>query len=234
MKKTELHIKSDSLKHATEGLLLLPESSDQPHSVLYLLHGAKCCPQDFLEETNLAAFVDEYGIAVVLPCCPDSFYLSLENVSGYFHFLATELHKYIPDTYNQTFIGGISIGGYGALRTALEYPERFSKAFSLSGALRMKLGLRYMKVCGLEVPPISDMVQEEVTELLDSNTKCKPELMLYCGQGDPFLSCNQSFGKQARERAYIITENYDRGDHDWEYWRRELPKCIAWLMEDKK
>src|SRR5699024_1139790 len=56
-------------------------------------------------------------------------------------YVGEELVSYITETFNlssereDTFVAGISMGGFGALHTGLKYPETFSKVVALSSAL---------------------------------------------------------------------------------------------------
>lgn len=62
----------------------------------------------------------------------------------YFTYIAEELPQlcremfHITDDPAKTYIAGNSMGGYGALKTALRHPKSFAAAGSFSGAVDVK------------------------------------------------------------------------------------------------
>lgn len=87
-------------------------------------------------------FLPNTILAVILPAGENSFYLDGEATGRKFAtYVGKELVEYVQKTFHlpakreDTFIGGLSMGGFGAVHTALAFPDTFEKAFSLSGAL---------------------------------------------------------------------------------------------------
>src|SRR5215207_6612200 len=109
--------------------------------VLYLLHGLSDDDTIWLRRTSIERYVAPLGLAVVMPQVHRSFYTD-EAVGGrYWTFLSEELPALVysffrlSDRREDTFVAGLSMGGYGALKWALRDPQRFAAASSLSGAL---------------------------------------------------------------------------------------------------
>jgi len=111
------------------------------HPVLYLLHGRTDDHTIWLRRTSVERYVAPLGLAVVMPEVHRSFYTDMANGYKYWTFISEELPEIVKSFFNlsdkreDTFVAGISMGGYGAFKLALSKPECFAAAASLSGAL---------------------------------------------------------------------------------------------------
>jgi S-formylglutathione hydrolase FrmB len=125
---------------------------------LYLLHGYTGDENDYLSNSLVRELSAKYKIAVIMPAGENCFYVdSGDDVLGYGRYIGEELVEYtgrifrLSDKREDTFIAGLSMGGYGACATAwsittpsLKYvlsPAPISSSGSLTRAgnrLRMK------------------------------------------------------------------------------------------------
>lgn len=108
---------------------------------LYLLHGFGGSESDWMDYTNLRALSEENNLAIVLPAAENSFYENWGGIgANYSDFVGKELVDFTRRAFplsskrEDTYIGGLSMGGFGALRLGSLYHETFSKLFSFSGA----------------------------------------------------------------------------------------------------
>lgn len=115
---------------------------ERPTKILVLLHGYNGGNLDWALYSNASEISSKYNLAVILPSGENSFYLDSEATGHkYATFVGQELIDYVRNTFHlssrkeDTFVGGLSMGGFGAIHTALQFPDTFEKAFSLSGAL---------------------------------------------------------------------------------------------------
>ena len=128
--------------------MILPENAkkqtdgDAPFKTLFLLHGLSDDHTTWMRQTSIERYANEYGIAVVMPAGDRSWYNDTADGAHYLTFIGKELpdvcrayFRGMSDRREDTLIAGLSMGGYGAVKTALTYPERFGGAASLSGAL---------------------------------------------------------------------------------------------------
>lgn len=84
------------------------------------------------------------NLAVVMPAGENAFYVDQPSI-GAMHgqFIGEELveitRKMFPLSRKRedTFIGGLSMGGFGALRNGLKYHDTFGAVICLSGALHV-------------------------------------------------------------------------------------------------
>ena len=110
-----------------------------PHPVLYLLHGLSDDDTAWLRRTSIERYAEANGLAVVMPQVHRSFYADEVHGGRYWTFLSVELPQIVESTISRrredTFVAGLSMGGYGALKWALESHTASQRPQSLSGAL---------------------------------------------------------------------------------------------------
>ena len=149
---------SEALSLSTSMTVLLPQrtttqigmegrTTDGAPPVLYLLHGLSDDDTIWLRRTSIERYAAPLGLAVVMPQVHRSFYADQAYGGRYWTFLTEELPELVgslfrvSDRREDTFVAGLSMGGYGALKWALRQPERFAAAACLSGAVDIA-GLR--------------------------------------------------------------------------------------------
>src|SRR5688500_7662463 len=138
-----------------------------PPPVLYLLHGLSDDDTIWLRRTSIERYVAPLGLAVVMPQVHRSFYTDEHYGGRYWTFLSAELPELVGSWFQvsqrreDTFVGGLSMGGYGAVKWALRKPERFAAAASLSGALDLA-GLRTRRIRP-EDPRLFDRIHGEAS-----------------------------------------------------------------------
>ncbi|MBR3006110.1 MAG: hypothetical protein IKH68_05600, partial [Erysipelotrichaceae bacterium] len=150
-----LHVRfrAESLAQNGEFYMHLPPKTppffmkDNPYyqrerKVMVLLHGYTGDATDWLYNSAAADLSMRYNLAIVMPNGGISFYLDRKPTGRqYAKFIGEELIDYLRETFGlamkkeDTLIGGVSMGGFGALHTGLAYPERFSGVMALSSAL---------------------------------------------------------------------------------------------------
>src|SRR3954464_8456510 len=140
---------SDALSLSTSLTVILPQptrtqigmtgdAGEDPPPVLYLLHGLSDDDTIWLRRTSIERYVAPLGLAVVMPQVHRSFYTDEAYGGRYWTFLSEELPELVGRFFRvssrpeDTFVAGLSMGGYGALKLALRQPERFVAAASLS------------------------------------------------------------------------------------------------------
>ncbi len=125
----------DSMKGIEE-----PYVPGMKYQTLYLLHGGTGDNSDYVHFTNIVRYADKHKIAVIMPCNYDSSYTDYEDGAKYYTYLAEELPQYcqtmFPLSQNRedTFVAGLSMGSHGAMKIAMNHPERFAAALMMSGA----------------------------------------------------------------------------------------------------
>ena len=109
------------------------------YPVLYLLHGTYGDHTDWCRYTSIERYAREWGLAVVMPACGNTFYQDMASGPQYKTFVLDELPAYLSAMLplstkrEEVYIAGLSMGGYGAMHLALSRPRQFGAAASLSG-----------------------------------------------------------------------------------------------------
>lgn len=234
----------------------MPERGNKPYKTLYLLHGVMGNHTDWINGTRIQRFAEEKDLAVVMPSGDNSFYVdqpASNNFYGEFvgHELVEVTRKMFPLSQERedTFIGGLSMGGYGALRNGLKYHDTFGYIASLSGALRIE-----EFTCCDESAPIffrkRSFVESRfgsMENLLESdmNPKCLieqllaegariPKMYMACGDEDMLLPNNQDFVDFLGEKGVDVTFEVGSGDHNWDFWDTYIKKAVDWLPTEEK
>lgn len=230
MKRERIQLKSEYLSGGARALLLLPDAG-RPRRLLTLLHGAGEGPEKQTESFGFSPWVDG-GLAVLLPELDNSFCLDWSE--GY-DTRSAVLRELLPAVQARlalparpdNVVGGISMGGFAALSLALCEPERFRAAFSLSGALNLRLSAQILRICGLDAPGgLADLAWSWDTLL----TECadRPALYLRWGERDLFREDNRAFTQKARALDYAVEAAETPGLHNWDYWSQTLGPALDW------
>lgn len=239
---------SDVLELSTSMTVLLPQETrtqigmaGASHSgappLLYLLHGLSDDHTIWQRRTSVERYVAPLGLAVVMPAVHRSFYADERKGLRFWTFLSRELPELVAsffrvtDDPRQTFVAGLSMGGYGAMKWALRQPERFAAAASMSGALDLASLVRSPdrpelreRVFGEQLDPSEDLVA-----LLRTSKADVPPLHVSCGTEDELIKGNEAFVHAARDAGARVTVDFRPGEHDWEFWDEELQHVLAWL-----
>jgi len=242
---------SDVLEVGTSITVVLPQTTQAqigvasdagpagPPPVLYLLHGLSDDHTAWTRYTSVERYAAAAGLAVVMPSVGRSWYADEVGGHLYWTYLSEELPQVVASFFrvsqepSETFVAGLSMGGYGALKLALRHPERYAAAASLSGALDLvelagrpeRVGLfeRVFGDRGLEGDDLYRM-------LAAADPGTLPALHLSCGTDEEVLmGANQRFAAQARELGADVTTVFVPGDHEWGLWDSLLPQVIDWL-----
>ena len=207
--------------------------------VLYLLHGLSDDHTAWLRYTSIERYATAAGLAVVMPAVARSFYTDEAYGQAYWTYVADELPEIVSSFFRvstrpeRTYVAGLSMGGYGAVRLALARPRQFAAAASLSGALdivrRAEEPLRREEMQGRVFggPP---RPEHDLFALLDrAQPDDVPPLHITCGAEDRLLEDSQKFIRSAEAMGLDVTSNFPPGDHEWGLWDRVIQDVIAWF-----
>jgi len=121
---------------------MLPNDADkEPLKVLWALHGMTADHTSWLYSTPVEVLAEKYHLCVVIPNADLSFYVDMAYGADYRTFIAEELPQFLRRYFplsakpEDNIIAGNSMGGYGAFEIALNYPDVFGTAVSLSGPM---------------------------------------------------------------------------------------------------
>jgi len=235
---------SDTLELTIPVNFILPQEINPETPVLYLLHGFSDNETNWLLNTRIVKYVEDYQLAVVMPTVYQSYYSDMVHGSKYFTFMIDDLiphlEKLLPigRTQKNRFICGNSMGGYGAIKLGLA-TNLFSRAYSLSGALDIecfwrdceKRDERFVDAFG-SIEEFSSS-KNNLYELMKNENRNKKVLFrCFCGKDDFLLNSNRHFYDKA-QKLLKIKYIEDEGIHDWDYWDKHIRKVILDIMKSK-
>lgn len=222
---------------------------DRPMKTLFLLHGysgkGDCWVPEYLAE--------KYNFAVICPTGENGFWLNgLSTGHAFQSFIGEELVEFVRKTFGlaktreDTYIMGLSMGGFGALHTALAYPDVFSKTAPLSSAFihhevaEMKPGQSnpianydYYRECFGEPSKLleSENNPEVLVKKLKAEGKPLPEIFMAVGTEDFLLEPNRAMHKFLEEQGVEHTYLEWGGNHDPKFWGEAVEKYIPIMMK---
>ena len=233
-----------------------PYYKRKPKTII-LLHGYSGDCTDWLYNSAAADFLLKYNLNVVMPSGGLDFYLDKEATGHqYCRFIGEDLVNYLRDTFHialkkeDTLIGGLSMGGFGALHTGLMYPETFGGIMALSSALII-YGLKHMKPdmkdpvmanYAYYVNAFGDLSKAEKSDhnpevLFKKNVKNgvkNPKIFMACGTEDFLLQPNRKM------RDFLVKQKADLkyvegpGMHNWDFWTPHAYEGIEYLLSKNR
>ena len=233
------------------------------YQVMYLLHGGSGDDSDYVNFSNIVRYADENKIAVIMPCGYNSCYTdSPDGSAKYYTFVTEELPKVMETLFpistrrEDTFVAGLSMGSHGAMKIAVNNPEKFAAALIMSGS-SYRPGVPRMVPCqngvfDLEAatskPPVSmgaitDMIEDpefirntvnDVYAVARKNAeegKTLPALFFRAGDCDTALYRAVLAEKELREMGYETKIEIVPGmRHEWDLWDDTLRLALReWL-----
>ena len=245
---------SDTLGLSTSLTVILPQpttaqigmtgsAGDGPPPVLYLLHGLSDDDTTWVRRTSIERYVAALGLAVVMPAGHRSFYADEALGGAYWTFLTEELpalvHRFfrVSNRPEDTFVAGLSMGGYGAWKWALRYPDRVAAAASLSGAVDLSAiaeGFDWPEDPQMfrrlypegAVPPPDDLF----ALVSAADPAALPDLWLGCGSADPVYDSNRRLAEACGAAGIDVTTSWVAdAEHDWALWDQEIQTVLDWL-----
>jgi putative tributyrin esterase len=219
------------------------------YPVLYLLHGLAGHYSNWLTKTRLAEYAAAYRMIIITPEGNDGWYTDSATVSAdrYETYIVQEL---IPDVEKHfraikgregRSVAGLSMGGYGALKFGVKYPDKFIFAASISGALDAAarsdnnprnawafLRPSIMQTFGDAGSPTraANDLHKLVLNFSAERLASLPFFYLDCGTEDGFLATNQELATIFLERKIPHEYRQLPGAHNWAYWDSQVQEVL--------
>lgn len=221
-------------------------ATDRRYPTLWLLHGRSDDHTIWIRRTSIERYAASIGLAVVMPAVHLSRYANMEYGGNYWDYISQELPSLLEGWLplatgrDQRYVAGLSMGGWGTFKLALNQPERFAAAASLSGALRLDRSqwqtrgvpdLVYGPGDEGDFPNPDDRLIERIREH-QTNGVALPRLFACCGTEDFLLEDNRT--GVARLRSLGVDVDYEEGPgvHDWAFWDGWIQRALQWMGFD--
>lgn len=229
----QMHFYSQALlRQATFGFYLPSAEFEPPYPALLQLHGAGDDYASWFERSMLPEYLQRYPFIVITPAGDLSFWTNI-GVQGrgtdyedyLIRDLMPEVERLFPVRRDRWAIGGLSMGGYGAVRLGLLYPDRFASIYAHSSAVWDAARFRE------RIPGLSDEVaaQADIYPYAErtAGASNRPTLTFDCGLEDPLLPDNRAFHDYLDEIGYPHTYLEFPGGHTWDYWNEHVQEALA-------
>lgn len=220
--------------------------SFRPFKTLYLLHGAWDSAEQWVENTSALRLAEEAGLALVLPSVGNTFYANTLSGLRYEDFFMQELMGFVQGIFplsskrEENFICGVSMGGYGSLKTVFKAPRLFSKCAVMSSVVNVSYSARIIRTIGVETDHLLGKWKELKGSEYDLLTMLRelkgryaelPELLLIDSTEDYLRETNLEFHEFLEKEEIPHTYKEYPGMHDWKFWDEHLAECIAFFAE---
>lgn len=238
---------SRSLQKASSLNVVFPDDPNilRPWAVFYLLHGLSDDHTIWMRRTSIERYVEGRPLVVVMPDGGRGWYTNAAEG----HAQEDDLIKDIVPLIDRTFpvrtertgrcIGGLSMGGFGAVKLGLKHAEMFGSINSHSGAVAMlrdrdaarQLSPEFTRIFG-PTPAGGPEDPFAIVERMDHGRI--PPLRLDCGTDDFLLKQNRDF--HAHLDALHVPHEYEEfpGGHNWGYWDEHVRQAIAFHARNLK
>lgn len=242
---TQLHMILDDQKFVAR------QEGKKPKTLI-LLHGLSDNSAIWIRGTSIERYAERYNLTIVMPEGQRSFYTDMHYGLNYEKYIADELPEMCEKMFNTSIepgdllLAGLSMGGYGALRLSLLYPEKFQ----ICGAFSPGVNMGFSKLIDAKsLNPISgdvirdlNYVYKDINKLpFDSNMNNMikkaaqegraPSIFMTCGTED-FLY--QSV-KEVAESAKTLLKDFHyeewSGIHEWGFWDVSIDKFLHYYLD---
>jgi putative tributyrin esterase len=255
-KSEDFKLKSKLMNREMPYRVLLPSNyekqKDSRFPVVYLLHGLFGHFNLWTDKTKLAEYATAHQFIIVNPEGDNGWYTDSISVANdrYESYIMQELipeidknFRSLPDRKNRS-IAGLSMGGYGALKFGLKYPEMFSVAGSFSGALGAATIVVDEKSKTL-MGSIMNVYGDATTQTRKDNdifailktlppekVKQLPFIYLDCGTEDFLIQNNRDFVNLLLEKKVSHEFRQLPGGHTWTFWDSQVQEFLR--LSDKR
>jgi S-formylglutathione hydrolase FrmB len=230
--------------------VILPRGYAADHNkrypTIYLLHGLTGSSENWVSLTSLPSVARNFDFVIVTPEGGDGWYTDSvsqpnEKWESYIvQELIPEIDKKFRTqaTREKRAIAGLSMGGFGALKFGLKYPDMFVLAGSFSGALgaaqiteKQFPGAIGKTIDGIFGPANSTTrgsndIFAIIRSLTPEKTKAIPFIYLDCGTEDFLFQNNREFVNLLIETKVPHEYRQLPGAHNWPYWDKQVQEFL--------
>lgn len=228
------------LPQDTSGQIGMEGRGARNYPTLYLLHGLSDDHTIWQRRTSIERYVSNLGFAVVMPSTARCWYTD-SPCGNYFTYVAKELpaicREFFPNMSSareDTYVAGLSMGGYGAFKIAMSCPETYSMAASLSGV--MDIDIYAKKTPQVFVTPTKGTDNDlfALSARLSGSGKPLPRLFQWCGTEDSLYPCNTEMRDHLNTLGYDLTYSESAGNHSWDCWDVQIRNVLKWIADSRR
>ncbi|WP_461224687.1 alpha/beta hydrolase [Lacticaseibacillus suihuaensis] len=241
MTLSTLNFHAASLGMQTRVNVLLPDHPATAN-VLLLLHGHSDDENAWLQRSRVLAYADGQNTVVIMPRVDRSFYADQPSGIHYYQYVSQELLSRCRDWFNlaldptRTFVGGLSMGGYGALKLGLNHPEQFAGIYAMSSV--PDLLTRWDRENDPTIGPLfaanfgsREQLRGSASDVPFLTTHWqaarRPFIRMRCGTEDGLYPENRAYADLASHNGFDCTLTSVPGTHEWAVWDQGVAAVLA-------
>jgi len=242
MAHLRVDFRSEVMDMGTSMTVILPESIPSSQArVVYMLHGLGDNCTGWVRYTSIERYARAYNLALVIPEVQRSYYTDMKLGLKYFTFVSSELRHLCSNMFgfssqrSQSYIMGLSMGGYGSLKCALTNPGLYQgcAAFSAvtdivqasSEAIRHK---EYQAMFGTDIVIDSEC---DLNALLNKADEL-PSFYMATGLQDGLFEEGKAFCTRLKAKgADAVFEQWD-GIHNWDFWDAAAKRALDYFFKE--
>lgn len=235
-------IQSSYLEKPDSVLVFTPSDLTRSYPILYMLGGYSWNHRTFAEFINLDSAAEAMEMIIV---CPDgqfdSWYIDDPSDSGrhFESFFIRDLIPKIESSYRvdqrKRGIMGVSMGGHGAVRFFLKYPDLFWACGSTSGVMDLSASKTRDKILAHMFGPYAENRLtfyhfSNINEaLIQQNAESIRPFLLDIGKDDYLFDTNVFFADLCRKHRVNVNFIIGKGGHHPSYWKKSVPKQLEFF-----
>jgi putative tributyrin esterase len=221
------------------GLVVAHPDGDGPFPVVIQLHGLSDDHTVWARRTSIERYADAHRMIIAMPDGGRGFYTDAGDGHGRHEQQILETIALVDRTFRTIAdrrgraIGGLSMGGYGAMKFGLKYPHLFGSVAAHSGVLDIRESIRIRRwadVCD-RVYPKGPARADDCFHLARGVAKLtpakRPQIRFDCGTDDFLIQQNRDF--RAHLLKLKLPHEYQEfpGAHTWDYWDLHVQEALA-------
>ena len=239
---------------------------NKPQHTVILLHGLEGNYSYWNRYTSVERYAQSKNLALIMPDADMSMYADMHCGQRYGEYIGQELPELLKNMFQLNMdrehlsIAGLSMGGYGAVKAALQHPETFGRCASFSGALMLgSTGhldiLRKWKDPGrketyTEMEEIERSMyygakgaygenftyhpENDLLHLADQLIKSgtpPPKFLFTCGSEDFLFQINRQYTETFLQLGIGNSFHTWPGAHNWLFWEESIRDYIDFFCE---
>ena len=239
-----LPIPSPSMQKAPRATVILPDGYSrgiQRYPTVYLLHGHGGSDADWASKTSIGKLADAYGLIVVMPDGGyDKWYVDSPVSPGdkYETYIGEEVVAFVDTRFrtvarkNARAITGLSMGGFGALHIALNHPDTFGAAGSISGGVDPRPFPKNWNLAGAFGDPVGNAAYWSGVAIINNVHRIADggiDLAIDCGVDDFFAPGNRALHQRMLELKIPHDYTERPGGHSWDYWANAIKYQVLYF-----
>ncbi|MEA4861957.1 MAG: alpha/beta hydrolase [Victivallaceae bacterium] len=220
-------------------------SASGNYPVMYLLHGMSDDQSIWSRLTSIERYVLGKNLIVVMPNAHRSYYSNMLQGFDYWTYISEELPAVVGEFFHvspcceDTYVCGLSMGGYGTFKLGMLCPDRFAAACGISAVTDIQTFPDYLDdTRKVEMSRIFGPKEQladspdnlfRIAERLVADKGAKPRFMQICGTEDFLYQDNVRFRDHLRKIGFPCEYLEEPGSHTWEFWDKHVQTALRFF-----